>query len=107
MIAEIKKLTPHPISAITLTHSDRDHVNGLVGFTKGTNIISHDKTHAHMLEAFQSAQERAYFPNITFSDRLSLYLGGVPRSKHIDLIYFGPGHTDGDEVIYRELIEKK
>jgi glyoxylase-like metal-dependent hydrolase (beta-lactamase superfamily II) len=50
--------------------------------------------------AFQSAQERAYLPNITFSDRLSLYFGSGPRGARIDLFYFGPAHTDGDAVVY-------
>jgi glyoxylase-like metal-dependent hydrolase (beta-lactamase superfamily II) len=100
MIAEIKKLTPHPIRTIILTHSDRDHVNGLVGFPQGINIISHEKTRVHMDTAFQSAQERTYLPNITFSDRLSLYLGSGPRGTRIDLFYFGPAHTDGDAVVY-------
>lgn len=100
MIVEIKKLTPHPISYITLTHSDGDHVNGLVGFPQGTNIISHEKTRAHMDKAFQSAQERAYLPNITFSEKLSLYLGGILRGTRIDLFYFGPAHTDGDAIVY-------
>jgi len=100
MIAEIKKLTPNLISYITLTHSDGDHVNGLVGFPRGTNIISHEKTRVHMDNAFQSARERAYLPNIAFSERLSLYLGGVPRDTRIDLFYFGPAHTDGDAVVY-------
>ena len=53
-----------------------------------------------MDNAFQSARERASLPNITFSERLSLYLGGVLRSKRIDLFYFGPAHTDGDAVVY-------
>jgi len=100
MIAEIKKLTTNPIRYITITHSDRDHVNGLVGFPRGTNIISHENTRVHMSKAFQSARECAYLPNITFSDRLSLYLGGVPRGTRIDLVYFGPAHTDGDAVVY-------
>jgi glyoxylase-like metal-dependent hydrolase (beta-lactamase superfamily II) len=100
MIAEIRKLTPNPISYITLTHSDGDHVNGLVGFPQGTNIISHEKTRVHMDHALQSTRERAYLPNITYSERLSLYLSGVLRSKRIDLLYFGPAHTDGDAVVY-------
>jgi glyoxylase-like metal-dependent hydrolase (beta-lactamase superfamily II) len=100
MIVEIKKLTPHPISYITLTHSDGDHVNGLVGFPQGTNIISHEKTRAHMDKAFQSARGRAYLPNITFSEKLSLYLGGILRGTRIDLFYFGPAHTDGDAIVY-------
>jgi glyoxylase-like metal-dependent hydrolase (beta-lactamase superfamily II) len=100
IILEIRKLTLNPISYITLTHSDRDHVNGLLGFPQGATIISHEKTRVHMDKDFQSAQQRAYLPNITFSDRLNLYLGGGPRNTHINLLYFGPAHTDGDAVVY-------
>ncbi len=100
MVAEIKKLTPNPISHVILTHSDGDHVNGLVGFPQGTNIISHEKTRGYMDSAFQSARERTYLPNIVFSERLSLYLGSSPRTKRIDLVYFGPAHTDGDAVVF-------
>ncbi len=100
IITEIKKLTPNPISYIILTHSDGDHVNGLVGFPRGTNIISHEKTRVHMDTVFQSAQQRAFLPNITFSDRLTLYLDGALKGTRIDLLYFGPAHTDGDAVVY-------
>jgi glyoxylase-like metal-dependent hydrolase (beta-lactamase superfamily II) len=99
-IVEIRKLTPNPITYIILTHSDRDHVNGLLGFPQGATIISHEKTRVQMDKDFQSAQQRAYLPNITFSDRLSLYFVGGLRSTHIDLLYFGPAHTDGDAVAY-------
>jgi glyoxylase-like metal-dependent hydrolase (beta-lactamase superfamily II) len=100
IILEIRKLTPNPISYITLTHSDRDHVNGLLSFPRGATIISHEKTRVHMDKDFQSAQQRAYLPNITFSDRLNLYLGDAPGGARIDLLYFGPAHTDGDAVVY-------
>ncbi len=100
MIAEIRKFTPNPISYVTLTHSDADHVNGLVGFPQGTNIISHEKTRVHLDNAFQSVRERTYLPNITFSERLSLYLGRTLKGKRIELFYFGPAHTDGDAVVY-------
>jgi hypothetical protein len=53
-----------------------------------------------MAKDFQSARERTYLPNITFSERLSLYLGGVSKDTRIDLFYFGPAHTDGDAVVY-------
>jgi cyclase len=100
MIGEIKKLTPNSISCIILTHSDGDHVNGLVGFPQGANIISHEKTRVHMSKAFQSAREYAYLPNITFSDRLNFYLGDGLRATRIDVFYFGPAHTDGDAIVY-------
>ncbi len=100
MIKEIRKVTSYPIRYITITHSDGDHVNGLVGFPRGIDIIAHEKTRVHISKAFQSAQQRPYIPNITFSDRLSLYLGGEPQGTRIDLLYFGPAHTDGDAVVY-------
>ena len=48
MIAEIRKLTPLPIGHIFLTHSDDDHVNGLLGFPHGPAIVSHEKARADM-----------------------------------------------------------
>lgn len=71
-----------------------------MGFPRGANIISHEKTRVHIDKDFQSARERPYLPNITFSERLSLYLSSVLRGTRIDLLYFGPAHTDGDAVIY-------
>jgi cyclase len=101
MIAEIRKLTPKPIRYIIITHSDRDHVNGLVGFPRELQIISHENTGTHMDKAFQSPGERVYLPDITFSERLTLFSpAGTPKAKRIDLLYFGPGHTDGDAVVY-------
>ena len=100
MIAEIKKVTPNPITRLVLTHSDGDHVNGLVGFPQGIEIISHDNTRVHMLAAFESAQQRPYLPNTTFSEKLSLYFGSGGKNARVDLLYFGPAHTNGDVVVF-------
>ena len=32
LLAEIAKITPKPVTTVFLTHSDGDHVNGLVAF---------------------------------------------------------------------------
>lgn len=100
MIAEIRKVTPNPITRLVLTHSDGDHVNGLVGFPQGIEIISHDNTRVHMLTAFESAQQRPYLPNTTFSEKLSLYFDSGGKNSHVDLLYFGPAHTNGDVVVF-------
>ena len=100
VVSEIKRVTPNPIGCVILTHSDSDHVNGLVGFPQGLSIISHEKTRLHMDRAFQTAVERAYLPGITFSDRMSLYVPGVMNEIRMDLLHFGPAHTDGDLVVY-------
>jgi cyclase len=100
MIDEIKKITSHPVTKIILTHSDGDHVNGLVGFPPGLEIISHDNTRDDMLKAFESDQQRAYLPTTTFSDRLSLHVGSGKNTTRLDVLYFGPAHTNGDAVVF-------
>jgi cyclase len=96
MLEEIKKLSPHPIAYIALTHSDGDHVNGLPGFPVGTKVIAQEETRRYMDEAFKDEKLRAYLPQLTFQERLNLYFG----DHNIKLLYFGPAHTSGDAVIY-------
>jgi cyclase len=100
MINEIKTVTLNPITKLVLTHSDGDHVNGLAGFPQGIEIISHENTRVHLSKAFQTDQQRAYLPRTTFSDKLSFYFGGGQKVTRVDLLYFGPAHTDGDAVVF-------
>jgi cyclase len=95
MISLIKQTTDKPISHIILTHSDGDHVNGLPGFPGNLDIIAHANSLKHIEKANEGGKEKIPLPNETFSDRMSMYSGKL----RIDLIYFGPGHTDGDIVI--------
>ena len=96
MISLIKQTTDKPISHIILTHSDGDHVNGLSGFPGNLDIIAHANSLKYIEKANEGAVEKVPLPNVTFSDRMSIYSGKL----RIDLIYFGPGHTDGDIVIF-------
>jgi cyclase len=96
MIEEIKKFTPKPVKCVILTHSDGDHVNGLSGFPKGIDIISHRNSYQHMDKAFEDQELREHLPNITFSDELNLYIG----KEKIKLLYFYPAHTDGDIIVF-------
>jgi glyoxylase-like metal-dependent hydrolase (beta-lactamase superfamily II) len=100
MVDEIKKVTSNQVTKIILTHSDGDHVNGLVGFPAGLDIISHDNTREHMVKAFVSDQQLAHLPSITFSDKLSLHFWSGKKSARVDLLYFGPAHTNGDVVVF-------
>ncbi|MFB0566569.1 MAG: MBL fold metallo-hydrolase [Candidatus Aminicenantaceae bacterium] len=96
MIAEIKKLTPNPIKHVVITHSDGDHVNGLIGFPEHPEIIAHHQTRKDMDEAFKDPKQRVYLPSVTFSKKLKLYSGNTV----IKLLHFGPAHTSGDVVVY-------
>src|SRR5271155_4082599 len=42
LLDDIAKITPKPITAVILTHSDGDHVNGLASFPAGIKIIAHE-----------------------------------------------------------------
>ena len=41
LLAEIAKITPKPVATAIITHSDGDHLNGLVAFPTGIKIIAH------------------------------------------------------------------
>src|SRR5437764_13006092 len=40
LLAEIGKITPKPVTTVFLTHSDGDHVNGLVAYPAGVKVIA-------------------------------------------------------------------
>src|SRR5438309_1414810 len=42
LLSEIAKITPKPVTTVILTHSDGDHVNGLVAYPPGVKIIAHE-----------------------------------------------------------------
>ncbi len=99
MIEEIRKATPKPLTKIILTHSDGDHVNGLVGFPKGLEIISNVQAKNEMAEAAKGPMGQGlqdYLPTRTFTDKMDLQI--VP--ERIQLFHFGPAHTSGDVVVF-------
>src|SRR5215472_2825528 len=42
LLDDIAKITPKPVTAVILTHSDGDHVNGLASFPSGITIIAQE-----------------------------------------------------------------
>ncbi len=96
MLAEIKKVTDKPVQSVVLTHSDGDHVNGLVGFPPNLTIISHTNTRQDIAQANAAATTKLPLPNETFSRDMTLFVGDT----EVQLLYYGPAHTNGDIVIY-------
>ena len=96
MIKAIKETTDKPISHLLITHSDGDHVNGINAFPENIVIIAHDNSAKHMKNENEKGNLIIRLPNKTFDSRMNLHSGGL----EIDLLYFGPAHTDGDTVIY-------
>src|SRR5258706_8185274 len=61
LLAEIAKITPKPVTTVFLTHSDGDHVNGLVAYPAGIKIIAHENNKKE-LEAALAAGGRGAPP---------------------------------------------
>jgi glyoxylase-like metal-dependent hydrolase (beta-lactamase superfamily II) len=105
-LKKIAAITPKPVNAIILTHSDPDHVNGLPAYPIGMTIFAHENTRTDMLRALAghnrrwistpSAAVRNYLPTRLVRDRTELLIDGVP----LVLLNYGPAHTDGDLVVY-------
>jgi cyclase len=97
ILAEIAKLTPLPLRRIILTHSDGDHVNGLVGYPEGLRVLSHANARGDMEEAFKSTPALlARLPKETTTGNKTLDIEGL----RVELLHFGRAHTDGDLVVW-------
>lgn len=104
-LAEIAKLTPKPVNAMILTHSDPDHINGLPAFPQGMTIIAQANAVAEIQGAIADptsnglpppAEIRDYAPTHSVQSREELTLDGV----RLILIHTAPAHTDGDLIIF-------
>jgi len=101
---EIAKQTDLPIRYLFNTHSDGDHINGNVFFPESTIIIAHENCLADFFKPnrrgepsdWRTPEKIDFVPSLTFRDKMDIYLG----AKHIELWYFGVGHTTGDAVVY-------
>ena len=96
MVARIKKLTPKPVSFVVLTHSDGDHVGGLAGYPATARVIAHEHARRDLEQATKDPLPRAVWPQLTFTDAMTLHLGATT----VRLLHFGPAHTDGDVVVF-------
>jgi glyoxylase-like metal-dependent hydrolase (beta-lactamase superfamily II) len=104
-LEEIAKITPKPVNAIILTHSDPDHINGLPAYPRGMDIIAQENAKAEIQQVVEDpnsngfpppADIKNYLPTRTVRDTDSMVLNGVS----VVLIHTGPAHTDGDLAIY-------
>jgi len=98
MLDDLAKLTQKSVTDVILTHSDRDHVNGLAAFPKGLRIISQVNCKKEIEESFNTPDPspRDYLPTMTVDKKKSLIIDGV----RFELLHFAPAHTSGDLIIY-------
>jgi len=111
-LADIRKVTDKPIRYVVNTHTHLDHALGNCVFARlGATVISHDADRVLLakkgeeilrnagnygLKADDMAGTEIAVPKISFSDRMTIDLGG----EEAVLIRTAPSHTQGSLVVY-------
>jgi cyclase len=101
LLAEIAKITPKPVGTAIITHSDGDHVNGLMAFPAGIKIIAHENNKKEQETALAAGGRGAppadKLPNqVVTKSKETLTIDGVK----LELYHWAPAHTSGDLVVY-------
>jgi glyoxylase-like metal-dependent hydrolase (beta-lactamase superfamily II) len=112
VIDRVRAVTDKPIKYVTLTHYHAVRVLGASAYGASETIMS-DAARAMVVERGQEDWDSEFarfprlfrgheaipgltWPSLTFSNRMSLYLGG----RRVDLMQLGRAHTAGDIVAY-------
>src|SRR5437762_3582601 len=101
LLAEIAKITAKPVTTAIITHSDGDHLNGLVAFPAGIKIIAHENNKKEQQAALAAGGRGAppadRLPNqVTTKKKEAITIDGVK----LELYHFAPAHTSGDLIVY-------
>lgn len=101
LLAEIAKITPKPVTTVFLTHSDGDHVNGLVAYPAGVKVISHENNKKELEAAIAAGGRGAPPPDrlpsqVVAKNKETMTIDGVK----LELYHWAPAHTSGDLIVY-------
>jgi len=92
--AALQKLDKGSLKFVLNTHWHGDHTGGNAHFGRVANIIATANVRKRLLAQADTAKEA--LPVVTFEDGLSVHFNG----EEIRVVALGPGHTDGDAVIF-------
>lgn len=91
----LKGLNPGKLKFVLNTHHHGDHTGGNAAFgAKDATIIAQSNVRDRLTK--DAKLKKDAYPVITFDQSASVHFNG----EEIKLIHYGPGHTDGDSVIY-------
>ena len=101
LLEQISKITPKPVTAAILTHSDGDHANGLAAFPPGITIIAHENNKKEQQESLLMGGPGSPPPDhlptqLVTKNKEYLTLEGVKFETY----HWAPAHTSGDLVIF-------
>lgn len=89
--AEIAKRFNQPIKYLIYSHDHADHIDGGEVFADTAIVVGHEMTKTHIV----GEKRRTAVPQVTFSKRLEITLGG----KIVELHYLGRNHGDNSVVM--------
>lgn len=89
--AEIAKRFNQPIKYLIYSHDHADHIEGGEVFADTAIVVGHEKTKIHIVDE----KRRTAIPQVTFTDRMEIELGG----KVVELHYLGRNHGDNSVVM--------
>ncbi len=101
LLSEIAKITPKPVTTVLLTHSDGDHVNGLVAYPAGVKVIAHENNKKEQQAAIAAGGRGAPPPDrlpqqVVTKQKETVTIDGVK----LELYHWGAAHTSGDLIVY-------
>ena len=101
LLAQIAKITPKPVTTVFLTHSDGDHVNGLVAYPANVKVIAHENNKKEQQEAIAAGGRGAPPPDrlpqqVVTKQKETMTIDGVK----FEVYHWGPAHTSGDLIVY-------
>ena len=89
--AEFAKRFNQPVRYLILSHDHTDHSSGGEAFADTATVIAHERAKAAII----GERRPTAVPDITFSDRMIVELGG----KRVELLYVGRNHSDNSIVM--------
>ena len=89
---ELKARFDSSVKYLIYSHDHRDHIAGGEVFAPQATVIAHQKARAAII----GEQRPTAVPDITFTDRMTVTLGG----KSVELIYLGLSHSDNMIVMH-------
>jgi cyclase len=112
LLEDIQSVTAQPVRYVIITQNHGDHVGGTPLFSPPATVIVHDRVAKDWaaMKDYQVKSWRKRFPEravalaglkpidtvVSFSDRMTLHLGG----KTVELIYVDDAHNPGDVAVW-------
>ncbi|MCA9401359.1 MAG: MBL fold metallo-hydrolase [Candidatus Omnitrophica bacterium] len=105
ILAAIKDISIGPIEFVLNTHWHGDHTGGNEMMrAAGAHILAHENVRKRlstrqvreMVGRTSEARPEEALPVVTFNEGITLHF----NEETIDVVHFGPGHTDGDSVVF-------